>query len=130
MTEPYIVCGDTQIPTEKKKFSIQMISKMTDPNILCRDIQNPTEKDNSVSKRFERSQNFTSFVGTFKSQLKKPDHYRNDYKDDITLHSLWGHSITNRKRQFSNEMISNMKEHYIFCWDIQIPTEIDSSVLK
>ena len=80
--------------------------------------------------RFERSQNFTSFVGTFKSQLKKPDHYWNDYKDDITLHSLWGHSITNWKRQFSIEMISNMKEPYIFCADIQIPTEIDSSVLK
>ena len=80
--------------------------------------------------RFERSQNFTSFVGTFKSQLKKPDHYRNDYKDDITLHSLWGHSITNWKRQFSIEMISNMKEPDIFCSDIQIPTEIDSSLLK
>ena len=80
--------------------------------------------------RFERSQNFTSFMGTFESQLKKPDDYRNDYKDDITLHSLWGHSITNWKRQFSIEMISNMKEPYIFCSDIQIPTEIDSSVLK
>ena len=32
---------------------------------------------------------------SFKSPLKKPDHYRNDYKDGITLHSLWGHSITN-----------------------------------
>ena len=71
-----------------------------------------------------------SFIGTFKSQLKKPDHYRNDYKDDITLHSLWGHSITNWKRQFSIEMISNMKEPYILCWDIEIPIEIDGSVLK
>ena len=86
---------DTQIPTREKQFSIGMISKMTDPNILCRDIKNPTEKDNSVSKRFERSQNFTSFVGTFKSQLKKTVHYRNDYKDDRTLHSLWGHSNSN-----------------------------------
>ena len=87
--------GDTQIPTEKEQFSIEMISKMTDPNILCRDDQNPSEKDNSVSKRFERPQNFTSFVGTFKSKLKKTVHYRNDYKDDITLHSLWGHSNSN-----------------------------------
>ena len=84
--------GDTQIPTEKKQFSIEMISKMTNPDILCRDIQSPTEKDNSVSKRFERSQKFTSFVGTFKSQLKITVHYRNDSKDDRTLHSLWGHS--------------------------------------
>ena len=80
--------GNTQIPTEKKQFSIEMISKMTDPNILCRDIQSPTEKDNSVSKRFERSKNFTSSVETFKSQLKKTVHYRNDHKDDRTLHSL------------------------------------------
>ena len=86
--------GDTQIPTEKEQFSIEMISKMTNPDILCRDIQSPTEKDNSVSKRFERSQNFTSFVGTFKSQLKITVHYRNDCKDDRTLHSLWGHSNT------------------------------------
>ena len=42
--------GDTQFPTEKKQFSIEMISKMTDPNILCVDIQNPAEKDNSISK--------------------------------------------------------------------------------
>ena len=87
--------GDTQIRTTKEQFSIEMISKMTDPNILCRDIQNPTEKDNSVSKRFERSQKFTSFVGTFKSQLKKTVSYQNDYKDDRTLHSFWGHSNSN-----------------------------------
>ena len=100
MTEPYIVWGTLKFQL-KKQFSIEMISKMTDPTILCRDIQNPTEKDNSVSKRFERSQNFTSFVGTFKSQLKKTVHYRNDYKDDRTLHSLWGHSNSNWKRQLS-----------------------------
>ena len=82
--------GETQIPTGKKQFSIGMISKMTDTNILCRDIQNTTEKDNSVSKRFERSKNLT-----FKSQLKKTVHYRNDYKDDRTLHCLWGHSNSN-----------------------------------
>ena len=87
--------GDTQIPTEKKQFSIEMISKITDHNILCMDIQNPTEKDNSVSKRFERSQNFTSFVGPFKTQLKKTVYYRNDYKDDRTLHCLRGHSTSN-----------------------------------
>ena len=97
-----------------------MILKMTNPNILCRDIQNPTEKDNSVSKRFERSQNFTSFVGTFKSQLKKTVHYRNDYKDDRTLHSFWGHSNSIWKRQFSIEMITKMRERYILCGDIQI----------
>ena len=100
-----------------------MILKMTNPNILFRDIQNPTEKDNSVSKRFERSQNFTSFVETFKSQLKKTVHYRNDYKDYRTLHSLWGHSNSNWKRQFSIEMITKMRDRYILCGDIQIPTE-------
>ena len=127
LTEPHIFCWDIQIQLEKtvqypndfksdrnlhrfwghsnsnwkRQFSIHMISKITDPNILCRDIQNPTEKDNSVSKRFERSQNVTSFLETFKSQLRKTVHYRNDYKDDRTLHSLWGHSNSNWKRQFS-----------------------------
>ena len=32
----------------KKQFSIQMISKMTEPYIVCGDIQIPTEKDSSV----------------------------------------------------------------------------------
>ena len=129
ITGLYILCRDIQVSTYKNQFSIEMISKMTEPCILWGDIQIPTEKVNSVSidlrdhktihplwrhsnsnwkrqfsiNRFERSQNFTSFVGTFKSQLKKPDHYRNDYKDEITLHSLWG---------------------------IQLPTEKDRSVLK
>ena len=40
-----------------------MISKMTEPYIICGDIQIPTEKDSSVLKWFQRSQNFTSFVG-------------------------------------------------------------------
>ena len=100
-----------------------MVSKMTDPNILCRDIQNPTEKDNSVSKRFERSQNFTSFVGTFKSQLKKTVQYLNDFKYELTLHLFLGHSNSNWKREFSIEMITKMTELYILCGDIQIPTE-------
>ena len=117
MTEPYILCGDIQIPIDRTSHPLWWHS-------------NPTEKDNSVSKRFERSQNITSFVGTFKTQLKKTVHYRNDYKDDRTLHCLREHSTSNWNRQFSIEMISNMKEPYIFCWDIQIPTEIDSSVLK
>ena len=71
MTEPYILCREIQIPTEKtvqyqndikdhstlhplwghssfngkeKQFSIEMISKMTEPCILCGDIQIRTEK--------------------------------------------------------------------------------------
>ena len=115
-----------------------MISKMAEPCILWGDIQIP------------RLQNFTSFVGTFKSQMKQPDHYRNDYKDDITLHSLWGRSNSDwknssvskwfqrsqhftssvgtfmcqlKKRKFSIEMISKMTESCILCGDIQIPTE-------
>ena len=38
MTELYILCGDTQIPNEKRQFSIEMITKMTETNILCGDI--------------------------------------------------------------------------------------------
>ena len=127
----YIFCWDIQIPTgknsslskwlqrwqnltsfgghsnsnwKKKQLSIEMISKITDPKFLCRDIQNPTKKENSVSKRFERSRK--------------------------TLHPLWGHSNPNWKRQFIIEMITKMTEPYIFCGDIQIPTEKDSSVFK
>ena len=82
MTEPYILCGDIQIPIDR-------------PSHLLLGHSNSTEKDNSISKRFERSQNFTSFLGPFKTQLKKTVHYRNDYKDDRTLHCLWGDSTSN-----------------------------------
>ena len=96
-----------------------MISKITELYILCGHIQVSTEKKNSlVLKWFQRWQNhaffvetfkfqlknhfsilmvstvkeLTSFVGTFKSQLKNTDYYWNDYKDDRPLHSLLGHS--------------------------------------
>ena len=95
MTEPYILCGDIQIPTEKtvqyrndfkdhstlhplwghssfnwkkKQLSIEMISKMTEPCILCGDIHVPTEK--SVQ-------------------------HRNDFNYQRTLHPLSGHSNLN-----------------------------------
>ena len=64
ITELYILCRDIQFSTEKKQFSIEMISKMTEPCILYGDNQIPTEK--SVQ-------------------------HRNDFKDQRTLHSLFGH---------------------------------------
>ena len=82
----------------KKQFSIKMISKITELYILCGDIYVSTDKKNGlVLKRFQRWQNFTSFVGTFKSELKNTVHYWNDCKDDRTLHSLLGHSNSNRQ---------------------------------
>ena len=69
-------------------------------------------------------------MGTFKSQLKNTDYYWNDFKDDRTLHHLWGHSNSNCKRQFSIDMISKITELYILWGEIQIPTEKDSLVLK
>ena len=44
---------------------------------------------------------------------------------------LWG-DISNPswKTKFIIEMITKMTEVYILCGDIQVPTEIDSSVLK
>ena len=111
MTEPYIICGDTQIPTEKdssvlkwfqrlpsftsfdwrfrsqlrRKFSIEMITKMTDPYILWGDIQipidrtshlllghsNSTERHKLLLKWLQRWKPLTFFVGTFKFQLKE-----------------------------------------------------------
>ena len=117
MTEPYILCGDIQIPTEKtfqyrndftssvgtfkfqlkiKQFSIEMISKMTEPCILCGDIQIPTEK-----------------------LLQHHD----DFNYQRTLHPLWGHSNPNRKTQIIIKMITKMTDPYILCWDIQVSNE-------
>ena len=72
-------------PDWKRQFSIEIISKMTEPYILCGDIQipidrtshlllghsNSTEKDSSVLKWFLRWQTRTSFVVTFKSNWKR-----------------------------------------------------------
>ena len=74
LIEPHIFCWDIQIPTGKKEtlqYRIYFKYDRTLHPILCGDIQIPTEKCSSVSKWFQRSQNFTSFVGEFKSQLKK-----------------------------------------------------------
>ena len=70
MTEPCILCEDIKIPTEKQ-LSIEMISKITALYIACGDIQIPIEKDSSVLKWCQRLQNFTSFEGTFRPQLKR-----------------------------------------------------------
>ena len=94
-----------------------MISKITELYVLRGDIQIPTE--NTV-------------------------HYWNDYKDDRTLHSLFGHSNSNWQNltsfvgtfklqlektvQYPNDF--KMTEPYIFCFDIQIPTEKGSLVSK
>ena len=90
------------------------------------DPQIPTEKKNSVLKWFQRWQTQTSFVGTFKIQLKKTIQYRKGLKDRKTLHHLWGHSNLNWKRQFIIEMITKITEPYILRGDIHIPTEKDS----
>ena len=115
--------GHSSFNWKKKHISIEMISKMTEPYILCGDIQIPTEKDSSLSKWLQRWHNFTFFVGTFKFQLKKTVQYFNDFKYKGTLHLLLGHSNSNWKRQFSIEMITKMTELYILCGVIQIPTE-------
>ena len=123
---------------------------MTKLYILCGSIQNPSEKDSSLSKWLQRWQNITLFAGTFNFQLKKTLQYWNDYKDDRTLHSFWGHSnfdwknssvskwfqrsqkftssvgtfkFQQKKKQFSIEMISKMTEPCLLCGDNQIPTE-------
>ena len=56
---------------------------MTDPYILCWDIQVSNEKSLHLS------------LGHFKIQLEKTGQYPNDFKDDRTLHHLWGHSNSN-----------------------------------
>ena len=63
------------------------------------------------------------FVETFKFQLKNAVQHWNDFNDHTTLHPLWKHSNPNWKRRFSIEIISNLTEYYIFCWDNQILTD-------
>ena len=76
----------------KRQLSIEMISKMTKPYILCEAVQVPTEKDSSVLKKwFQKWQNVTCFVGTFKFRLKEAVWYSNDFKDYKTSHLLFGH---------------------------------------
>ena len=72
--------------------------------IFCWDIEIWSEKDSLVLEWFQRWQNPTFFVG------------------DIS-NSKW-------KRQFSIEIMSKMTERCIFCCNIQIQNEKDSSVLK
>ena len=105
MTEPYIYGSDIQIPADwtlhpllghsnsnwKRQFIIEMISKMTENYILCGDIQIPTEKNGSLSKWLQRWQKLTFFVGHLNNNKKETVWYWNDYKDDRTMHPLWGH---------------------------------------
>ena len=143
MTEPCILCGDIKIPTEKH-LSIEMISKITELYILCGDIQIPTEKHSLLLKWLQRWKTLTFFVGAFKVQLTEPYifvgiiqysvekavQYPIDFKDDRTLHRLWGHSNSNWERQFSTEMILKITELYILWGEIQTPSKKDSLVLK
>ena len=107
-------------PNWTRPISIEMIAKMTEPYILSGDIQLKTEKDCSVLKWFQRWQTPASFVGTFKIQLKKTVQSWKDFKARKTLHTLWGHSNPDRKRQFSIEMITRMTKPYFICCYIQI----------
>ena len=70
LTEPYIFVGTIQIPVEK---AVQYPNDFKDDRTLhrCGDSQIKTEKDSSVLKWSQRLQNFTSFEGRFRPQLKK-----------------------------------------------------------
>ena len=116
MTDPDILCWSIQISIERIldillghsnsnwKKTVHYPNDFKDDRTLHRlgDTQIPTEKkNNSVSKRFERSQNFTSFVGTFKSQLKKTVQYRNDFKD----HRIFTSSVGTFKFQLKKKTV-------------------------
>ena len=107
MTKPYLICCDIQIPIDK-----------TLPYNFCWDIQTPTAKDSSVSKWFQRWQNLTSFAGTFKFKMKKAIQYAKWFQRWQNLTFIAG--------TFKLKLI----EPCIPCWDIQIPTEKDSSLSK
>ena len=104
-------------PNWKTQFIIEMITKMKDRYILCWGIQSLTDRTLHLC-----SDNTNS--------SEKAVQYPTDFKDDRTLHRLWGHSNSNWKRQFSTEMISKITELYILWAEIQTPTKKDSFVLK
>ena len=160
MTEQCILCGDIYVPTEKsvqhrndlnyqrtlhplrghlnpnwkRQLSIEIITNLTKPYLICCDIQipidrtlpynffwdiqTPTAKDSSVSKWFQRWQNLTSFAGTFKFKIKKTIQYAKWFQRWQNLTFIAG--------TFKLKLI----EPCIPCWDIQIPTEKDSSLSK
>ena len=140
MRETNILCGDISIPNWRRQFSIEMIPKMTVPYILCGDIQilidrtshfllghsdsNWKEKQFSIEMISKMTEPYIrSCVGTFKFQMRNAVQYRDEFKDQWTLHPLWEHSNPNWRRQFCIEMITKMTEPYIYCQDIQILTD-------
>ena len=148
LTEPHIFCWHIQIQLKK---TVQYWNDFKDdgPEHPLWWHSNPTEKDNTISKRFETSQNFTSFVGPFKTNWKRQfiieliTKMTELYilcrdiqvsKEKSTLVLKWFQRWQNHaffvetfkfqlKNQFSIEIISRIKELYVLCWDIQIPTE-------
>ena len=95
MTEPYILSGDIQIPTEKKQFSIEMISKITELSILCWNIQVSTEKEQFSIEMISNMTEPCILYGDIQIPTEKSVQHRNDFKDQRTLHPLWGHSNPN-----------------------------------
>ena len=143
--ELYILCGEIQIPTQRHslfrndyKDGRPLHSLLGHSNFNWQNLtsllghSNSSGKSSSVSKWFQRWQNLTSFVRTFKFQLKKTVQYWNDLKDYRTLHPLRGDSDSNWERQFSIEMITKITQAYILSWDISNSNwkKKNSSVLK
>ena len=101
----------------KNTVYFEIITKMKDPYILCCCIQISIDRT-------------LHLCWDIQIPVEKAVQYPNDFKDDRTLHRLWGHSNSNWKRQFSTEMISKITELYNLWGEIQTPTKIDSLVVK
>ena len=128
----------------KEQFSIEKISKMTEPCILCGDIQIPTEKSVQYRNDFKDYRTLcpswghsnptwkTQFIIEIISNMTEPYIlcWVIQILIDRILHFCWDIQIPTGKKQFSIQMISKMTEPYIFCCDIQIPTEKGSLVSK
>ena len=117
------LCWDNTNSSGKSSSVSKWFQGWQNPYIVCGDIQIPTEKESSVLKCSQRLQNFTSFEGRFRPKLKRQFSIKRITKMTETNILCRDISIPNWRRQFSIEIIPNMTETYIPFGDIQIPID-------
>ena len=105
LTEPHIFCWDIQIQLEK---TVQYPNDFkSDRNLHCVWGHSDSDwKNSSVSKWFQRSQNFTSSILTFKFQMKKKNSLVLKWFQRWQNHAFFVDTFMFQlKNQFSIEMI-------------------------
>ena len=143
MTETYIICGDTQIPTEKDSsaltwfqrshsftsFEGRFRSQLRKTVKYCNDYKDGRTLHSLRGHSNSDWQNLTSFVGTFKFNWKKQFSTQMTSKVTETYIDFGDTQIPTEKTvQYWNDFKDHRTLHPL--WDIQIPTENNSLLLK